>query len=378
MTAKRRKGHGRIFLRNGVWYMRWRYNGKESTRSTGIVNDYEDARADAEKKLEEETEILRLRDKASRLEVVKMMLQSTNEEIKDRLAGIRRDRTLDDLEGLFRESAYRIDCSESQLETYCRYISTLREKMGGGLRIADVDVRLAGMFAKLTAEGISPNTYNKRLNGLAVVWRAVSPAVGMTQNPWEAIPRKKLDTNVRRPLTDEEIEKVFAKAKGETRTLFAVGLYTGLRLGDAVRLSWENIRDGAVFVKTAKTGARVGIPLHPRLAEAIGRKKSGATGPIMPTLCRTYAIGNKSLISQKFRRLFRSCGIATGVKTGTGKARPLCGFHSLRHTFVSRCTEAGIPQSLIQALVGHSSARMTEHYTHLSDASFLAAFSRVK
>ena len=55
----------------------------------------------------------------------------------------------------------------------------------------------------------------------------------------------------------------------------------------------------------------------------------------------------------------------------------MCGFHSLRHTFVSRCVAAGVDRAVVQALVGHSTARMTEHYTHLKDADFLAAFSKI-
>lgn len=374
----RKKGHGRLFLRNGVWYMRWRYCGRECTRTTGISNDRPDAKERAAKALEEATEILRLRDRVSRIEVLKSMMQSAEEELKDRLAGIRRDRTLDELGDLFRESAYRIDCSAEQLATYGRYIDALRQSMGGGLRIADVDARLADLFARRLAEGRSPNTYNKYLNGLSVVWRAVSPSVGITANPWDALPRKKLDTNVRRALTDDEIERVFAKAEGETRTLFAVGLYTGLRLGDAVRLAWEDIRDGAVFVTTGKTGAKVGIPLHPRLAEVLG-ERGDRSGLVMPTLARDYAHGSRSLVPQKMSRLFRACGITTSRKVaGSGMARPDCGFHSLRHTFVSRCAAAGVPQSIVQALVGHSSARMTEHYTHLSDKAFLAAFSNIR
>jgi len=370
----RQKGYGRLFLRGRVWYMRWRYCGRECTRSTGILNDSPESRTKAETVLDDALEVLRLRDKAARLEVIRNMIRSNEEELKDRLAGIRRDATLDSLERMFKDSAYRIDCSKEQLEVYCRYIKVLVERMGGALKISDVDARLAGMFAKEVSDGRSANTYNKYLNGLSIVWRAIQPSVGITMNPWDSIPRRKLDTNVRRALTQKEIDSVFAVAKGEVRRLFAIGLYTGLRLGDAVRFSWEDIKDGAIFIKTGKTGAKVAIPIHPKLAEAIG-ERGVQTGPVVPHLRQSYLTGGSSLISQRFRRLFTKCGIATSVKSGSGVARPNCGFHSLRHTFVSRCAEAGIPQSIIQALVGHSSARMTERYTHLSDAAFLEAFT---
>ncbi len=44
-------------------------------------------------------------------------------------------------------------------------------------------------------------------------------------------------------------------------------------------------------------------------------------------------------------------------------------FHDLRHSYITRCAEAGIPLSVVQAQVGHMSAAMTEHYTHVSEAA---------
>ncbi len=43
------------------------------------------------------------------------------------------------------------------------------------------------------------------------------------------------------------------------------------------------------------------------------------------------------------------------------------GFHSLRHTFVSLQAERGTPQSTVQAIVGHGSPAMTQHYTHITN-----------
>jgi integrase len=44
-------------------------------------------------------------------------------------------------------------------------------------------------------------------------------------------------------------------------------------------------------------------------------------------------------------------------------------FHDLRHSYITRCAEAGIPLSVVQAQVGHMSAVMTQHYTHISEAA---------
>jgi integrase len=41
-------------------------------------------------------------------------------------------------------------------------------------------------------------------------------------------------------------------------------------------------------------------------------------------------------------------------------------FHDLRHTFITHMVERGVPLGTIQAFVGHMSARMIRHYTHIT------------
>jgi len=44
-------------------------------------------------------------------------------------------------------------------------------------------------------------------------------------------------------------------------------------------------------------------------------------------------------------------------------------FHDLRHTFITRMVELGVPIGVIQTFVGHMSARMVRHYTHVSSCA---------
>lgn len=47
---------------------------------------------------------------------------------------------------------------------------------------------------------------------------------------------------------------------------------------------------------------------------------------------------------------------------GLGKVR----FHDLRHTFITRMAELGVPLPVTQATVGHMGDEITRHYTHIS------------
>jgi integrase len=44
-------------------------------------------------------------------------------------------------------------------------------------------------------------------------------------------------------------------------------------------------------------------------------------------------------------------------------------FHDLRHTFITHMVELGVALGVIQTFVGHMSARMVRHYTHVSSGA---------
>ena len=48
-------------------------------------------------------------------------------------------------------------------------------------------------------------------------------------------------------------------------------------------------------------------------------------------------------------------------------------FHSLRHTAVSLLKDAGIPDAVVMALVGHESAAISQRYTHVGKESLAKA-----
>jgi integrase len=53
------------------------------------------------------------------------------------------------------------------------------------------------------------------------------------------------------------------------------------------------------------------------------------------------------------------------VKAGLAPLR----FHDLRHSFITHMVERGVPIGVVQAMVGHISARMLRHYTHITSGA---------
>ena len=48
-------------------------------------------------------------------------------------------------------------------------------------------------------------------------------------------------------------------------------------------------------------------------------------------------------------------------------------FHSLRHTAVSLLKDAGVPDAVVMALVGHERAAMSHRYTHVGKEALAKA-----
>src|SRR5437867_11293946 len=98
-------------------------------------------------------------------------------------------------------------------------------------------------------------------------------------NPAGGVKAAKLrDASRRRGLTIPEIKRILVIANDEWRSLIFFGLYTGQRLGDLPRLTWQNVdteRDEIRFV-SRKTGRTMIIPIAPPLRAQIEKLPPGA------------------------------------------------------------------------------------------------------
>ena len=373
---RRRKGSGSLLKRNGRWVIRWRDGGKVKQEATEFVVGAEGAKEGAEALLAERSQIGRLKSRRDQVAVLLAEREELAEKIRRLEAAARGESSapllLGGLVDAWRKSPRRRDVSAELEEDYVREIARFVEWAGKGVEMAAVDDAMAERYAVELGRQVSGNTYNKHLVTLTAAWRAVGRAAGVRGNPWADLPRKRKGTHSRRSLTKEEVAKVLALAEGELRSLVLVGLWAGLRLGDACRLKWDAFKaDGAVEVKTAKTGAVVRLPAA-RLVAELGKRGEGY---VMPGMAAAYG-RDSSAVSKMVTALFERAGIATRERrAGWHQSRPTASFHSLRHTFVTRCVEAGVPVAVVRELVGHTRETMTEHYTHISAEAMEAALS---
>lgn len=282
---------------------------------------------------------------------------------------------LADMFDAFRRSPGRPQSGAATLGHYAgeieRFVGWMSANYPEAKEVRQVSRDIANAFLSDLAAKVSANTYNKYASLLRLVWRTIGEEARCTVNPWDGVRRKvQPKTNGRRALTIEELSKVTAGLTGEMSLLFALGIYTGLRLGDCALMEWGKIdMTRRVIVttprKTARSGREVEIPLHPVLFAMLGESPpQSRRGYVLPATAKTYTRDNSALVNQ-IRAVFEGAGISTRKEVaGYSRAVAEVGFHSLRHSFVSLMGNAGAPLALVQSIVGHANPMMTAHYFH--------------
>jgi integrase len=169
------------------------------------------------------------------------------------------------------------------------------------------------------------------------------------------------------------------------------GLYTGLRLKDVASLTWANIdlQTDQVAISTSKTDRRQILPIAKPLRAYLDALSAGddPTAPLFPG-AHPFAVrsGGTAVLSQQFYALLVAANLATArppkhLSAGRGRSaareRSTITFHSLRHTATSLLKAAGVSESVTRDIIGHESAEISRHYTHVEESAKRAAIDKL-
>ena len=158
-----------------------------------------------------------------------------------------------------------------------------------------------------------------------------------------------------------------------------LALSTGLRLGELCALTWADISLQDETIQVRKTMQRRRATEHAedgKTAIVIGNPKSGTSSRIIPlnqditALCRLWKSDNPAayILTGEERRYMEPRTLQYRMK----QYAEACGldgvhFHTLRHSFATRCVEVGFELKSLSEILGHSSPRITlERYVHSS------------
>ena len=165
----------------------------------------------------------------------------------------------------------------------------------------------------------------------------------------------------RKPFSQADIAAILAAADSEWRVACLFGLFYGMRLGDAIHRSYEEIESGVLRFMPEKKSRRGKVVAVPLVGELKRLKGHGKITPTLDAMSITVA-------SRHFSRLLDEAGIQR-VKTkkkGEGRGITDKTFHSWRHTTNSLLVDAGVDQRVRQLICDHDSTAISNAYTHAS------------
>lgn len=270
--------------------------------------------------------------------------------------------------------------------TYVKYACVLEKYIKphlGGFLVQSLTSVLIEQFSHelLFAEELSPKTVKDILTMLHSVLEYTRKQIVDTLPAIDII-YPKVPKNEMRVLTMEEQTRLVSYLLHEMDTCkFGVllALLTGMRIGEVCALKWGNVnlRDKTIKVKSTMQRLKDFDDSHTNKTKVvISEPKSNTSTRVIPLteyaakLCKSRYSDNQDafvltgesnhfleprVMQYRFERYAADCGLEN------------VHFHTLRHTFATRCVEVDFEIKSLSEILGHSSPRITlERYVHSS------------
>lgn len=226
------------------------------------------------------------------------------------------------------------------------------------------------LVSKELESGSSKSTIQSRLVALrgamneAVQCDAIKPQ----QNPF-------MGYKVRLPKGDAR-RHVYLSKEEESRLLEALGKYagyarfailTGMRQGEQLSLTWENIdwEKRLAHLPKTKNGKQRFVPLAKDAVEVLKMQQGKHDSLVFPSATGRFFETN-NFRKRVWRPAFERAGLS--------HAR----WHDLRHTCASRMIQAGVPLFTVGQVLGHSSQAVTMRYAHLAPGNLMDAVELIE
>ncbi|MBN8461059.1 MAG: site-specific integrase [Verrucomicrobia bacterium] len=189
----------------------------------------------------------------------------------------------------------------------------------------------------------SRTRHNGALALLRRVWNRAIERREAAVNPVDALKRLKPEERQWYPPTKEEFARLVEsirtqnKSHSEAAAMTVEFLaYTGLRISEALSITWGDIRDGHIVRRIAKNDEVRKIPLVPAAQDLLMRMRAS---------CLECAPKNAVMPLRSPRiALERAC-----KRLGFDHLR----VHDLRHIFATRCLESGVDFPTLANWLGH-------------------------
>jgi integrase len=243
--------------------------------------------------------------------------------------------------------------------------------------------QIEGLLSELRRKGDTGSTLRGVRATMSTVLRSAVERGYLDQNPAHGIRLRGTGGRAeRRYYGPVEIQKLLPELSEPCRTVVAVAVLTGLRIGEILALKWkrvdmlrgtievaETFSDGEFGSPKTRSSRRV-IPMSDSLRATLEahrlRSKQKKSEDLVFATPKATPLSSKNLYN---RELAPACDRTK---------QPRVSWHSFRHTHATLLAEVGESMKTAQALLGHSDLETTLNiYAHALPASQRRAVNRV-
>ena len=195
---------------------------------------------------------------------------------------------------------------------------------------------------------------------------------------------KEYCSNLKMPSSEEKEISVFTKKEQQVIESFCLNhkkrnyigivicLYTGIRLGELLALTWDDIDFNSNLLTINKTSYSAKVDGKTQIiVDKPKTKKSNRVIPLPNQLVKLLKIikkesNSKYVITTRNSRMVGNRSYQRTFKFILKKVNvPYRNFHSLRHTFATNAIELGMDVKTLAEILGHTNAMITlNRYSH--------------
>ncbi len=213
------------------------------------------------------------------------------------------------------------------------------------------------MYYLLHDKETSHSFANQALSSIKFLWKHI---LHRSDQEIEMLPRPKKEFKLPNVLSKEEVNRILNALQNEKHKTILFLIYSaGLRVGEVVRLQINDIDTNRMLIKIRQGKGRK--DRYTLLSEVALKQLKRYYILYKPE--RWLFPGGKEdsfLTERTVERIFENACAIVKIKSGVS-------VHSLRHSFATHLLEGGTDLRYIQELLGHSSSKTTEIYTHVSE-----------
>jgi integrase len=191
---------------------------------------------------------------------------------------------------------------------------------------------------------------------LSMVYRYAMARGWVQYNPVAAVRRERLPGRQDVYTEDEVLAAVYQHASDGLKDALDIAYLVGQRPIDCIRMTEASIKDLALATKQTKRGVRVRVPITGDLELVINRIIARKRKYPVQTIALLIDENGRPMTKSKLRSRFEK------ARTEAGEIAKDFQFRDLRAKAATDVREAKNLDAA-QALMGHASSTMTEHYT---------------